>query len=402
MAGFFANMLLLFYVLRKASGEKLNRLYALFAFSMAVWSLGNALTFAAPDAETAFYFEKVSTVGSTLVPPLLLHFFLVFTKNRLEKSKKLYLIYAPAFLFELVNMGTDLISGPMEMKYWGYAVTGGILYLPAALYIVLYVFAGLLICYRFRSRAPSTIEKIQTKLLIISVSIPLAGGILTETIIPAIEFEMIPLTSMLSTLMAVIIAYAMTKHRLMAITPEIAADKIISTMADYLVIADREKRIALVSDSTPRALGYEKGEIVGKPLSVIFKRRGLDSEITGEIERSDYLENREARISTKDGKTMDVSINGSLMKDSGSLLGYVLVMRDVTEINKLVKDLQKKTGELEKSKEELESKVKELERFNRISVGRELRMIELKKKIKELKEKLEEREQEDKAVKTEE
>ena len=42
--------------------------------------------------------------------------------------------------------------------------------------------------------------------------------------------------------------------------------------------------------------------------------------------------------------------------------------------------------EQKKAEEELKSKIEELERFNKLSVGRELKMIELKKRIKELEE----------------
>lgn len=44
--------------------------------------------------------------------------------------------------------------------------------------------------------------------------------------------------------------------------------------------------------------------------------------------------------------------------------------------------------ELEKTKNELQKKVEELEKFTKLAVGRELKMIELKKKIKDLEEKL--------------
>jgi hypothetical protein len=61
-------------------------------------------------------------------------------------------------------------------------------------------------------------------------------------------------------------------------------------------------------------------------------------------------------------------------KDKTLVLG---IARDITE-------REKNEEELIKSKEELEEKLKQLETFNKVSVGRELKMIELKNRIKEL------------------
>ncbi|MAZ40503.1 hypothetical protein CL654_00070 [bacterium] len=61
------------------------------------------------------------------------------------------------------------------------------------------------------------------------------------------------------------------------------------------------------------------------------------------------------------------------------------------ELGALYKDLENKvkqrTKELEKAKGELEDKVTDLERFNRLTVDREMKMVDLKKELKELKEK---------------
>ena len=54
----------------------------------------------------------------------------------------------------------------------------------------------------------------------------------------------------------------------------------------------------------------------------------------------------------------------------------------------LEKKIKERIVEIEKSKVKLQSKVYELEKFNKLTVGRELRMVELKKEIKRLKEDL--------------
>ena len=66
-------------------------------------------------------------------------------------------------------------------------------------------------------------------------------------------------------------------------------------------------------------------------------------------------------------------------------------MRDMTRVQELIADLEDRTQELERSKkelevskEQLEVKMAEAERLNKLAVGRELKMIELKRKLKDL------------------
>ncbi len=68
-------------------------------------------------------------------------------------------------------------------------------------------------------------------------------------------------------------------------------------------------------------------------------------------------------------------------------------LKELTErqeeiIKERTKQLQEKIEELEKIKGELEEKVAELEQFRRVTVGRELKMIELKQEIEMLKNEL--------------
>jgi len=66
-----------------------------------------------------------------------------------------------------------------------------------------------------------------------------------------------------------------------------------------------------------------------------------------------------------------------------------LVEQQEEIIKERTRQLQQKVEELENAKKELEEKITELERFRKITVGRELKMIELKQEIERLKKEIE-------------
>jgi len=101
------------------------------------------------------------------------------------------------------------------MTWWGYDIVRGTLYIPYTAYLTGYIIIGFLICYKFYSKVTLEKEKNQIKLIILGVSVPLIGGIITQIIPVIIGFKMIPLTSTLTTFTTVAVAYGIVKYRLM-------------------------------------------------------------------------------------------------------------------------------------------------------------------------------------------
>ncbi|MDE1931915.1 MAG: PAS domain S-box protein, partial [Alphaproteobacteria bacterium] len=84
-------------------------------------------------------------------------------------------------------------------------------------------------------------------------------------------------------------------------------------------------------------------------------------------------------IRRADGQLTDVLYNASVYKDAaGNVLGVFAAARDVTAQKRAESQLT------EQHARELE-RLAELERFQKLTIGRELKMIELKKELAELK-----------------
>jgi signal transduction histidine kinase len=216
LIAFSANLALGCYILYMDPKKNINRIFSLVTFALAIWALGNFFTFTAQDSIFALHWNKLALLGSSLYPVFLLHFFLIFTKRK-SISKKLFLmsLYVPACFFIFVSFTTNLIVERVEFAYWGYQSVQGNLFFIYSLYMIGYFIASFYLSYHFYLHDASTNEKIQTKYLMIAITIPLVGGTITEVISPAIGYVVLPLSTTLTTIMVVIIASAIVWFKLM-------------------------------------------------------------------------------------------------------------------------------------------------------------------------------------------
>lgn len=181
-----------------------------------------------------------------------------------------------------------------------------------------------------------------------------------------------------------------------------AADDIISTMADSLILVSPDAKILTVNQYTLDLLKYKKNELVGKPIATIFAEAEEVSPFKEtrmkKLMEEGYIRDYNMTYKTKSGEKIPISFSGSVMRDKGkNLIGIVGIARDMREIKRLMqkeKELEtaaaekKRAAELERAYKELREKSKRLERFHKVTVGREMEMVKLKEEVNSLLEKL--------------
>jgi len=129
--------------------------------------------------------------------------------------------------------------------------------------------------------------------------------------------------------------------------------------------------------------GYSSFEIMGRSTASFFLEKDEVRLIEKEIEKNESIQRKELTLVTKKRKKIPVRVFISRRKDKEkNYIGYFLAFLDITEVKALQENLEKKVKERTK---ELQVRIEELERFHRLTVGRELKMVELKKETQRLK-----------------
>jgi PAS domain S-box-containing protein len=153
---------------------------------------------------------------------------------------------------------------------------------------------------------------------------------------------------------------------------------LIEASRDPLVTISAEGKITDVNEATIRVTGVERGHLVGTDFSDYFTEPDRAREGYRQVFAEGFVTDYPLTIRHTDGDLTDVLYNGSLYKDAGGqVLGVFAAARDVTAQKRAEREVAKQRAR------ELE-RLAELERFQKLTVGRELRMIELKKEIEDL------------------
>jgi len=136
---------------------------------------------------------------------------------------------------------------------------------------------------------------------------------------------------------------------------------------DVIVTTDTEGNIVEFNKGAEEILRYTRKELIGTPVELLYQDEVERREILKIVEEKGRATNYEARLKTRDGKILDVSLTISLLRDGiGNVVGTVGISRDITEIKKkreellsLYKALQETTLALEAARADLEKKVEE-------------------------------------------
>lgn len=143
-------------------------------------------------------------------------------------------------------------------------------------------------------------------------------------------------------------------------------------IGDGVITIDKKGIIKFINPVAEALTGWEDGSALGKDLTRVFKikdketfKSAMKALLKGDIDSLEKV------LISKVKTEIFIDLNAKpIRNDEGITSGFVFIFRDITE--------------RKQAESELNERLRELESFQRVTVGRELRMIELKEKIKDL------------------
>jgi PAS domain S-box-containing protein len=157
-----------------------------------------------------------------------------------------------------------------------------------------------------------------------------------------------------------------------------SARSMIESSLDSLVAISPSGLITDVNEATVNVTGIARVELIGTAFSDCFTDREKANAIYQLVFEHGMAVDYPLTIRHRDGTLTEVLYNASVYRDAGGkVLGVFAAARDVTKQHLAQQEIA------EQQAKALERLAK-LEKFQRLTVGRELKMIELKKMIEQL------------------
>ncbi|MGA3030725.1 MAG: response regulator [Candidatus Limnocylindrales bacterium] len=363
LVSFIAYLGLGIFVLGIDPRSRRNQVFCLMALGGAWWALGYVFMHSAPDQ--AFYLQwlNLDAYGWIVSPALVLHFFVLFTRppELVHRRWFFWVIYLPVlpFLFRALTTTSPLdatvASGPLGWveipafgSPWLFSYTA---------YAVSYVLWALLLCWLWTKR-PSTSqrERRQARIVVGSGLVTLIALLVVKVVLPL--FMPLPdVSALLVMIWAVGIGYAVAREKFMLLTPATAAEGILGTMSDPVLLIDDDGLTLLANQATLDLLGRSESDVVGRPWRSIFvDEEGIDLPglLAGPLSAGP-VRNVEMGLRARAGGTVPVMVSFSGIRNSeGRPLGMVAVCHDISERKRAEEERQALEAQMQRA-QKLES-----------------------------------------------
>ena len=291
---------------------------------VAIWMAAFAALYSTQDPVLALLCSRLAYLGVPFIAPAVYWFTIEFL--RIERKRRFILVSAwiLAGVFSALAVATDRLIPSVQEYWWGFYPRYRVV--PSIAFLTFFFGFLILSLVEFLRAFPQSQgdERKRIRLLITGFGIAYLGCVdyLPKYGVEAYPFGYLPILGFVF-----VVAHAVRKYDLVAITPSLAAPEIIGTMADALFVCGRDGRIEFANRAAATLLGYSESELAGKRIDDLLAQTG---DLSSKLQRRS-LRNDEYIFATKTGERADLTLSIAPVIHDGQSAGAVIIGRDIRD-----------------------------------------------------------------------
>ena len=301
--------------------------FLLTSISVAVWLLGMSGMYCANNPDAALVWQKITFFGVPFIPVALYEFSANVLGVYSKRRRLLAVAWIVAAAFTVYALSADGVFIRMQLHWWGYYPIYGALGIPFLIFYFVLFGSCMRDYWNEYLVAESGLRKNRIRLLSIGFGISYLGAV---DFLPAYGVALYPIGYVPVFVCLVIAAYTVERYRLIDLVPEFAANQIINTIADSLVVCDVDARIRVVNNAACETLGYREDELLAKPLDFLVGSSRSAADRMRELLLRPMVRDEEFVFWSRTGEPIDVSLSVSRIDDRDhGAVGSVVIAHDI-------------------------------------------------------------------------
>lgn len=354
-----AFVYLLLFILYKNPRSWVNRSCAAFLFCYFMWSLGSF--FMSTDwftREQIIFVTKFTAFGWISFSPFLLIFAAFFAGfKKLTSSFFFYILVFTPNLFFIYEQWQEKLLENYQWTNAGWApewASNSISFCFIVYYSLFSLSAFFLLLWD-RKRTRSSRKKKQLTIITTAGLMAFLGGTFFDIVLPRFEVGHFSfLGDAVSLLWALGLVFAIVRYKFLDVTPALAAQNVISTMSDVMILTDMNGKIKSVNKATIELLKYSEPELLGRPLENIFTKKEIAHQIILKAKEGKIIKNEEMKLRARDKQGIPTIFSTTILRDeTDDPVGIACLARDIIALKNVQDELKAKINELKASEKSI-------------------------------------------------
>jgi diguanylate cyclase (GGDEF)-like protein/PAS domain S-box-containing protein len=299
---------------------------ALFAtsFAAAGWQASFALMYLATDAAHAQVWARMAGGFGVLIAPAIYQLATTIVQPAAHARIVSRIEWLIAAQFAVLILATDYVVRGVRRFWWGFYPAFNVIAPALVLLFIVVVLVIAMFDMAQGYRAAKGSERRRIRLFTISVGVGCLGVV---NALPGFGLPIYPFGWAAILGFSGVSLYAVAKHGMVPINPSLAANEIIGTMRDLLLVSDRDGRIQFANNAACGFLGYAREDIIGHQLEDFL----APSDETRPTLAGRWVRDREYIFRTKMGQPIELTLSHSPVTNKGEVTGTVIIGRDLRE-----------------------------------------------------------------------